>query len=558
MAAALCLPLNIQAATPVRQARKAAAPQKDICLQLYSVRDLLKDVNKDGKASAEWTGLLSRLHKMGYTSTEAANYDQGRGTFYNRTPKQYRQDIEAAGMKVLSSHVAHNLSDQELASGDYSEALKWWKKCIADHKAAGMSYIVNPWIGKQKSLHDLDVYCKYLNDVGKMCKEAGLGFGYHNHNYEFEKVEGKVRGHEGWRVCFKADTPEEEGWSIIADRVRTVLVSSGDAVSIEDILAQMPHLDREVILRVCQENIKDAVTFSMDEIQYAKLLETYYLPDDFGETLSAFVNKTESSQGVASIVLFEAEFEAKYGEGFRVNFGLEDDAVFKQVIAKSFAGDAHEWKKDTFISEHRRAESNVAEVFLQTHDGLFHEEDFFKFALESRGMKNRGMLILTFLRKHCVRLSKAWWISLSGFDRKVAITEEQYLQIGMVLNRCVGNNAFVPIAALSNEVYESLPRLELEGRVLEWNAYLLTSLSVLRVKNARVINDEPSPYTVTGLIVPYDVGEIRDVVEYALHCYPTGYFSDADAAFDYLKANNIRMTKTEKLVAKINEMLKVV
>ena len=296
----------------------------------------------------------------------------------------------------------------------------------------------------------------------------------------------------------------------------------------------------------------------MDEIQYAKLLETYYLPDDFGETLSAFVNKTESSQGVASIVLFEAEFEAKYGEGFRVNFGLEDDAVFKQVIAKSFAGDAHEWKKDTFISEHRRAESNVAEVFLQTHDGLFHEEDFFKFALESRGMKNRGMLILTFLRKHCVRLSKDWWISLSGFDRKVAITEEQYLQIGMVLNRCVGNNAFVPIAALSNEVYESLPRLELEGRVLEWNAYLLTSLSVLRVKNARVINDEPSPYTVTGLIVPYDVGEIRDVVEYALHCYPTGYFSDADAAFDYLKANNIRMTKTEKLVAKINEMLKVV
>lgn len=400
------------------------------------------------------------------------------------------------------------------------------------------------------------LYGEFEEDIQNIL--CGRDFKRFFNKFIADKADGKVRGHEGWRVCFKADAPEEEGWGIIADRVRAVLVSSGDAVSIEDILAQMPHLDREVILRVCQENIKDAVIFSMDEIQYAKLLEAYYLPDDFGETLSAFVNETESSQGVASIVLLEAEFEAKYGEGFRVNFGLEDDAVFKQVVAKSFAGDAHEWKKDTFISEHRRAESNVAEVFLQTHDGLFHEEDFFKFALESRGMKNRGMLILTFLRKHCVRLSKDWWISLSGFDRKVAITEEQYLQIGMVLNRCVGNNAFVPIAALSNEVYESLPRLELEGRVLEWNAYLLTSLSVLKVKNARVINDEPSPYTVTGLIVPYDVGAIRDVVEYAIHCYPTGYFSDADAAFDYLKANNIRMTKTEKLVAKINEMLKVV
>ena len=40
-----------------------------------------------------------------------------------------------------------------------------------------------------------------------------------------------------------------------------------------------------------------------------------------------------------------------------------------------------------------------------------------------------------YIRKHCVRLSKDWWISLSGFDRKVAITEEQYLQIGMVLNK---------------------------------------------------------------------------------------------------------------------------
>ena len=25
-----------------------------------------------------------------------------------------------------------------------------------------------------------------------MCKDAGLSFGYHNHNYEFEKVEGQV------------------------------------------------------------------------------------------------------------------------------------------------------------------------------------------------------------------------------------------------------------------------------------------------------------------------------------------------------------------------------
>ena len=61
-----------------------------------------------------------------------------------------------------------------------------------------------------------------------------------------DAVGGRVRGHEGWRVCFAAGTSEAAGWAAIADRVRDVLASAGDALSIADILAQLPHLDREV------------------------------------------------------------------------------------------------------------------------------------------------------------------------------------------------------------------------------------------------------------------------------------------------------------------------
>ena len=193
LAVALLLPAVAQAVSPQRNIRKQPVKmKKELCLQLYSVRSLLNGVNADGKASADWTALLKRLHNMGYTSVEAANYDNGKGTFYNRKPKDFKADVEGAGMKMLSSHVSHNLSDAELASGDYSEALKWWKKTIADHKAAGIPFIVDPWIGKQKSLHDLDVYCRYLNAVGEMCRKEGISFGYHNHDYEFAKVEGQV------------------------------------------------------------------------------------------------------------------------------------------------------------------------------------------------------------------------------------------------------------------------------------------------------------------------------------------------------------------------------
>ena len=127
---------------------------------------------------------------MGYTGVEAANYNDGK--FYDRTPQQFKKDVESAGLKVLSSHCTRGLSKEELASGDYSKSLEWWDQCIADHKAAGMKYIVAPWMDVPKTLKDLETYCAYYNEIGKRCKQQGLSFGYHNHAHEFQKVEDKV------------------------------------------------------------------------------------------------------------------------------------------------------------------------------------------------------------------------------------------------------------------------------------------------------------------------------------------------------------------------------
>ena len=167
-----------------------AKPKKEVCIQLYSLRTILDGVNKDGKVSESYTKLLKDLADMGYTSVETANYDNGK--FYGRTPQQFKEDCEKAGLKVLSAHTNRGLSDQELASGDFTEAKKWWKQCIADHKAAGMEYIVCPWMGVPKTMKDLLTQCKYLNEIGKLCKQSGIKFGYHNHSHEFQKVEGKT------------------------------------------------------------------------------------------------------------------------------------------------------------------------------------------------------------------------------------------------------------------------------------------------------------------------------------------------------------------------------
>lgn len=164
------------------------AEEKEMNIQLYSARDLIGSV-EDYAANHE--RVLKALADMGYSGVEAAHY--GDGKFYGVSPEQFKADVEAAGLKVVSSHTGHGLSDEELATGNISEALAWWDEALPAHKAAGMEYVVVPHIGQPNTLKELQVICDYFNAVGKKCKDLGMKFGYHNHAFEMEEIEGKVQ-----------------------------------------------------------------------------------------------------------------------------------------------------------------------------------------------------------------------------------------------------------------------------------------------------------------------------------------------------------------------------
>lgn len=161
---------------------KGGAQKKEMGIQLYSMRSEFGD--KGYKA------ILKDLASWGYTSVETANYDYGKGTFYGATPEEFRKEAANLGIKVLSAHTSHNLSKEEIANHDFKAGLEWWKKAIADHKAAGMEYIVTPGMGATETLAEMKVCCEYMNEVGKLCAEAGIKYGYHNHSFEFNKIEG--------------------------------------------------------------------------------------------------------------------------------------------------------------------------------------------------------------------------------------------------------------------------------------------------------------------------------------------------------------------------------
>jgi len=181
--------LCIAGLTPGAAVAGKKTPRKEIALQLYSLRGQIGSYGSaDGRFLDAYREVLGRIAEMGYTGVEAAGYNDGK--FYGRTPEEFKADVEGVGMEVLSSHTSRGLSAEELASGDFTESMKWWDRCIAAHKAAGMKYIVTPSMITPKTLKDLKTYCDYYNEIGKRCKEAGISYGYHNHAYEFQKIEG--------------------------------------------------------------------------------------------------------------------------------------------------------------------------------------------------------------------------------------------------------------------------------------------------------------------------------------------------------------------------------
>lgn len=153
--------------------------EKFIGLQLWSVKD---DMNKDAAAT------LAAVGEMGYKFVETAGY--GDGKIYGTDPLEFKTLCENSGLLFLGAHTGQDVPD----SANWETTMQWWDVCIDAHKKAGVTWIVQPWMGNTgyESLDGLKKYCEYFNAVGEKCNAAGIRFGYHNHDKEFTtEFEGK-------------------------------------------------------------------------------------------------------------------------------------------------------------------------------------------------------------------------------------------------------------------------------------------------------------------------------------------------------------------------------
>jgi len=163
---------------------KIAAP-KALGLQIYSLQnELFNDLPKR----------MKELKKMGYFHLELAGYNEGKIGQVDML--EFKKMADDAGLKIVSSHTNpafKSLSGMEQFFPRYKkellpEAQEYWKAAAADHAKIGCKYLVQPMMPVIDSHDDAAIVCEFLNEAGKICKEAGIIFGYHNHNFEFKRV----------------------------------------------------------------------------------------------------------------------------------------------------------------------------------------------------------------------------------------------------------------------------------------------------------------------------------------------------------------------------------
>jgi sugar phosphate isomerase/epimerase len=158
---------------------KANPKDKNLGIQLFSVKDAMEN-------NAVET--IRQLGRIGFSYVETFVYNEGK--FYGMTPLEFKKIINNNGLEFTGSMVFMDLPEDN----NWQEIKQWWGKCISDHKAAGVRYITtsNNEIEKIKSIDDLKKYTEYYNEVGKMCDDNDIIFGFHNHQNEFLEVDGEV------------------------------------------------------------------------------------------------------------------------------------------------------------------------------------------------------------------------------------------------------------------------------------------------------------------------------------------------------------------------------
>lgn len=135
-----------------------------VALQLYTVRDEME---------ADFAGTLRLVKDMGYVGVEFAG-------LFGKSAEEVKALCDEIGLTPISAHVP---LDDMVADPSILEA----------YAQIGCKYVAVPYLGEERR-PGTDGWEKTIADITFVCEKAkslGMQMLYHNHDFEFVKLDGK-------------------------------------------------------------------------------------------------------------------------------------------------------------------------------------------------------------------------------------------------------------------------------------------------------------------------------------------------------------------------------
>ena len=209
-----------------------------VALQLYSVREDLEN---------DFEGTLRKVKALGYDGVEFAG-------LYGYKPETIKQLLKEIGLTPVSAHVpfVDLMADPQAVVNDYAEI--------------GCKYIAIPYLTPEyrPNAEKFFEVVEGAKVLGKAAKDSGLTLLYHNHDFEFEKINGEY----ALEILYK---------SVPADLLQTEIDTCWVNVAGEDPAAYLQkYAGRSPVV-----HLKD---FAMPGKRPEKMYELIGIQDDTKET----------------------------------------------------------------------------------------------------------------------------------------------------------------------------------------------------------------------------------------------------------------------------------
>ena len=149
-----------------------------VAVQVYSVRT---------DAEADLVGTFRKIKEMGYDGVEFAG-------LYGHSPEYIKGVCDALGLVPLSAHIP---LDEMIADPE---------KTFSDYATIGCKYAAVPYVTEERrpGAEKFEETIKTIAELGAVAKKYGITLLYHNHDFEFRKVDGEY----GLDILYKEVSPE--------------------------------------------------------------------------------------------------------------------------------------------------------------------------------------------------------------------------------------------------------------------------------------------------------------------------------------------------------------